>query len=74
MIAIMFDHWASLFENAATTRLVKGSTVFHRTDEVRSMHFIRSGTVRLTRFLRDGTQLTLHEATAGNLLAEASLF
>lgn len=74
MIKVMLDHWASLFENAATTRLAKGSSVFHRNDEVQSMHFIQSGTVTLTRFLRDGTQLTLHEASTGHLLAEASLF
>lgn len=39
-----------------------------------SMYLVRSGMVALERPMNDGTSLTLHIATAGAALAEASLF
>ncbi len=48
--------------------------MFHQADQVRSMYLVRSGAVALERTLRDGVPLTLHVATPGMALAEASLF
>lgn len=73
MIAIM-SAWRSLFDDAPTRGLAPGELLFRREAPVRLMHIVRAGTVALERPLADGTALTLHVASEGSILAEASLF
>jgi len=62
------------FQNIRSRSLVfgPGQYLFHLGDRVRAMHFITSGTVRLTRAQRDGSLLVLQQAGPGSILAEAS--
>lgn len=56
-------------------RTVKSDTVlFHRGDLIKHAYFVIQGLVRLQRPLEEGGLLTLHTATSGELVAEASLF
>ena len=73
MISIMSD-WQHIFDDAPLRVLDQGAVLFRRGDRVRSMYLVRSGAVALERRMEDGTALTLHIATEGNALAEASLF
>lgn len=73
MISIMLD-WQHIFDEAPLRTLEQGKVLFRREDRITSMYFVRSGEVALERPLADGTALALHVATAGNSLAEASLF
>ncbi|WP_417524039.1 Crp/Fnr family transcriptional regulator [Marinovum sp.] len=66
--------WLSLFASAPIRRLDAGAVLFRREDLVAAMHLVRRGAVALERPLTDGTALTLHVASAGEGLAEASLF
>lgn len=74
MIEIMSNHWLHCFEGAPTRRLEDGGTLFRRDDPVKSAFLVREGRISLRRALQDGGLLTLHTATAGELVAEASLF
>lgn len=73
MIPIMSD-WQNLFDHSPTRTLEKGATLFRREDPVRSMFLVQKGEVALERPMADGTVLTLHVATKGTAVAEASLF
>lgn len=73
MIFIMSD-WVHIFDGAPIRKVAKGAAVFRQADRVNSMYLVRSGAVALERPLKDGVPLTLHVATAGMALAEASLF
>ena len=63
-----------MFEHAAVREMAKGRVVFRRDDPLTSMYLVRSGEVAMERPLADGGHLTLHVATEGMALAEASLF
>ena len=76
MIAIMSG---GLIESLATlpsrTRMfAAGQPLFHRGDRVVALYRIESGTVNLQRFTADGDAAVMQRATAGDLLAEASIF
>jgi CRP-like cAMP-binding protein len=73
MIFIMLD-WIHIFDGAPNRTVAKDAAVFRQADQVRSMFLVRSGAVALERPLSDGVPLTLHVATRGMALAEASLF
>lgn len=73
MIFIM-SNWQHIFDEAPLRTLQQGKVLFRRDDRIKSMYLVRSGEVALERPLEDGTALTLHVATPGNSLAEASLF
>lgn len=66
--------WHNIFDHAPVRVFAQAASLFRRQDSVRRMYLVRSGAVALERPLQDGTALTLHVATAGNALAEASLF
>jgi CRP-like cAMP-binding protein len=66
--------WQSIYDTAAPRDLAKGDTLFRRDDPVKSMFLVRSGEIALERSMADGTALTLHIATDGMAVAEASLF
>lgn len=73
MIFIM-SNWIHIFDGAPVRKVAKGAALFHQADQVRSMYLVRSGAVALERPLTDAVPLTLHVATLGMALAEASLF
>ncbi|WP_185962309.1 Crp/Fnr family transcriptional regulator [Palleronia caenipelagi] len=66
--------WIHLFDGAPTREFPKGTALFRAADPVRSMYLLRSGMIALERPMADGTSLTLHLASAGSAVAEASLF
>lgn len=74
MIMIMFEHWQSVFANIPPLSLAKGAHLFLRGDRVTALHLVRTGKIKLIRTLSDGAVLTLHEASEGAVVAEASLF
>ena len=74
MIEIMSDHWLISFEGASVRTLDAGEYLFRRNDKVERVFLVREGHVLLRRALKDGGLLTLHTASAGDLVAEASLF
>jgi CRP-like cAMP-binding protein len=73
MISIM-STWIDIFDGAPVRRIANNAAVFRQAEQVESMYLVRSGAVALERPLTDGVPLTLHVATAGMALAEASLF
>ena len=55
-------------------RVLQGTTLFYRGDEVRSVCFVVLGTVELVRHGPDGKPAILQRANDGDMLAEASVF
>ncbi|MBS1304077.1 Crp/Fnr family transcriptional regulator [Loktanella sp. SALINAS62] len=68
------SEWIHIFQDAPVREFAKGDTVFRRNDPVKLMFLVRSGEIAMERPLADGGNLTLHVATEGTALAEASLF
>lgn len=50
-----------------------GATVFHVGSPTHSVFFVETGAVRLVRYGRAGEEVVLHDASAGEFFAEASL-
>lgn len=72
MIAIMFHE---LIEMPGTERVFdEGAVLFSRNDVVSSLMLVLSGEVRLVRHQDDGRAVVLQRASAGSILAEASMF
>ncbi|WP_299410697.1 MULTISPECIES: Crp/Fnr family transcriptional regulator [Roseobacteraceae] len=74
MIEIMSEYWAHCFDGAPERSLHEGETLFRRGDQVEWAFLVRVGQISLRRALKDGGLLTLHTASATELVAEASLF
>lgn len=72
MIRIMFKDLDNLRQITRSFR--KGQYLFHRDDRVKSMFLIQDGAAQLVRHHPNGTAVVLQRATAGSILAEASLF
>ncbi|MDE8347751.1 MAG: Crp/Fnr family transcriptional regulator [Acidocella sp.] len=51
-----------------------GQTLFGLGDAVREVHFVRRGVIHLLRYRSDGAALILQRASAGAMLAEASVY
>lgn len=66
--------WIHIFDGAPAREIAKGAAVFRQEDPVQNMYLVQYGRVELERPLTDGGHLTLHIATSGMALAEASLF
>jgi len=68
--------WLSPTVRAAATErvLAPGQTLFHSGSKTAGLYRVVSGTVRLARTDRSGREAVLHTASAGDTLAEASLF
>lgn len=66
------DTFAGLPHHAV--RAAAGDCLFRRGDPVRSVFLLQAGRVELVRFLESGKKLTLHTATGGSVIAEASLY
>lgn len=60
----------------ACTRLIlaKGDNVFRHGDKTCGVFFVVSGAICLTRMTEAGAEVTLHNAAAGGMFAEASLY
>ena len=54
--------------------LESGQFLFKQGDYVKRLHCVEQGILKLVRNTADGAQLILHEASAGETIAEASLF
>ncbi len=68
----MIQYWTDL---PNTVRSYKaGSAIFHQSDKIISMFLVIRGEARLIRRNRNGDALILQRATAGSIIAEASLF
>ena len=52
----------------------KGEAVFWQDDPTRGIFCVESGQINLQRAMQSGHVVTMHQATAGTLLAEASLY
>jgi CRP/FNR family transcriptional regulator, dissimilatory nitrate respiration regulator len=76
MIAIMFDEMAPFLDALSQREFAfePGSAVFHLGDDVKLIHFVRSGVIHLIRHQPDGASLVLQRAGPGSILAEASMF
>jgi CRP-like cAMP-binding protein len=76
MITIMSDILVSRFSELAQReeQFAAGDILFRVGDQVRSLFLVVVGTIRLTRSLPHGAQLTLQHARAGAIVAEASIF
>jgi CRP-like cAMP-binding protein len=64
---------AALHPCAARVAYASGATVFRTGSPAHSVFYVESGTVRLLRHGRQGEEVALHEARAGEFFAEASL-
>jgi CRP-like cAMP-binding protein len=72
MIVIMLEHLSKLRQSERIFE--PGQFLFHRDDPVKFMFSIVAGSAHLIRRDREGTALILQRASAGSILAEASLF
>ena len=75
MIEIMSD-WTQALEPflAETLKIESGATLFRQNEQVRHVFVVRSGCVHLVRYGAEGTMAVMQRATAGNVLAESSVF
>jgi CRP-like cAMP-binding protein len=55
-------------------RVAAGQALFHRGERVAGLYEVMNGRFRLVRYGRDGSEIILYVATAGETIAEASLF
>lgn len=76
MISIMSDDLVSGLSALSHTRrsFPTGAFLFHRDDDVELVHVICRGTVKLVRYQTDGQMAVLQRVSAGDILAEASVF
>lgn len=76
MIAVMSrSFWEAASELAGPARLLdEGATLFACGDPVRYLHRVRSGVVHLVRCDVSGRELIVQRASAGDIVAEASVF
>ena len=65
---------AAVRANASDRRLRAGETLFHAGDRTVGLYEVLKGRVRLVRVDRSGREAVLQAASAGDTLAEASLF
>jgi CRP-like cAMP-binding protein len=55
-------------------RVYARNALFHRGERVTGLYEVVEGRFRLVRLTQDGSEIILHTATAGETIAEASLF
>lgn len=74
MIEIMPDNFSYLFRQGHQKTFEHPATLFRAGDRVASMYLVVSGSLRLTRNLKSGNRMILHETRAGHVAAEASAY
>ncbi|PSL14541.1 Crp/Fnr family transcriptional regulator [Shimia abyssi] len=60
--------------NLSHLRCAKGDHVFRQGDPTIGVYFVKSGNVCLTRVTESGNAVTIHNAHAGDMFAEASIY
>ena len=70
----MHSEITSLFDSVPVRHWGASQTLFRVGDRPKLLHFVVSGRVAPARMLEDGTELTLHGPTSGDVLAEASAY
>jgi len=68
------SHYSWLQFDPEPLPLRKGDVLFAQGEAICNMHFVASGRIKLIRHTVDGDTSLLHIATAGEMIAEASLF
>lgn len=63
-----------ILDFAPTIRLRNGAYLFHQSDPVHAIYYVKSGQVSLRRPLPDGSFVVNQVAAPGEILAEAALF
>ncbi|WP_099555903.1 Crp/Fnr family transcriptional regulator [Hartmannibacter diazotrophicus] len=61
-------------ERSVVHSLKEGMYLFHRGDPVRRLYLVEQGAIHLVRHQADGRGLVLQQASAGDIVAEASIF
>jgi CRP-like cAMP-binding protein len=76
MIAIMSDQMIEQLRRLASNEMSfgEGEVVFAQGSKVTFIYLVVHGSVRLLRHQPDGAAIVMQRATAGSVLAEASLF
>jgi CRP-like cAMP-binding protein len=76
MIAIMLGNLLSHIQSSNPVRrsFAPGAFLFHRDDVVMNLYVVRRGTAKLVRYQADGQMAVLQRASAGDILADASVF
>jgi len=74
MTTIMFIEVSGVFRTAQVRHVQAGQSVFVTGDRVQSVYMVRSGRISLKRHTPCGRPLILTTATAGSVLAEASVY
>ena len=74
MIAVMQKALVRLFDKAPVRRWTAGQALFRTGDAPTMPHLVTSGRVALVRTPADGTELPLHTAQQGDIVAEASAY
>jgi CRP-like cAMP-binding protein len=64
----------ALLALASEQVLESGAALFQATSPASAVFFLVVGTIRLVRFGRDGEEIPIHQAYAGEFFAEASLY
>ncbi len=68
------NNWSWLNFETPSLHLKKGEPLFKQGATIERMYLIASGRVKLQRHTREGDTVILHVGTAGEMIAEASLF
>lgn len=77
MIVVMSESLITQLQTLPDSKqrqLAAGAFLFHQGDSVEALFVVLAGEVRLIRHQPDGGSITLQRATAGQVLAEASLY
>ncbi|HIK14357.1 MAG TPA: Crp/Fnr family transcriptional regulator [Leptolyngbyaceae cyanobacterium M33_DOE_097] len=69
-----FAEFSFLKDLEYTQQVNTGQMLFHKGDPAIALFAIKTGRIRLVRYLQDGSVLGLHIARAGETFAEAALF
>lgn len=73
MISIMWQ-WQSIFDPKTLRRFDQGGTIFRSGAAVKQVFLVRTGRTALVRSLPSGDQAVLQRASAGHIIAEASVY
>lgn len=69
-----FNKFSFLKDLGHTQQVNAGQMLFHKGDPATALFAVKTGRIRLVRYLQDGSELGLHIARAGETFAEAALF
>lgn len=67
-------HWDWIKFSSKPILIKKGNHLFQQGQPVEHIYLLTKGRIRLVRHTPDGELVTMHQANAGEMIAEASLF